>query len=218
LSLDLFRDLQFSLQPRFHLELGLIRMVQAGRLVSIEQALANLGSAPVTAPPPPLAPRPVPTAPVLQAPAPPKGPSPFELDRAKKAQALEAAPAAAPASGAEWKERLHATLMEIGMAFTADGVEHSTVVEAGGELQFTTPEAFMLGMKADDLNQAVRRIVGRPMRIKITAGQGSATIEAPQVRKGPEDEVSLRALENPEVKKFQEVFGGQVRTVRNLKE
>ena len=34
LSLDLFRDLQFSLQPRFHLEIGLLRMVQAGRLVA----------------------------------------------------------------------------------------------------------------------------------------------------------------------------------------
>src|SRR6202163_3188252 len=50
LSLDLFTDLQASLQPRFHLELGLIRMVQAGRLVAIEEALANLGGAP---PPPP---------------------------------------------------------------------------------------------------------------------------------------------------------------------
>ena len=45
LSLDLFRDLQVSLQPRFHLELGLLRMVQAGRLLSIEEALGGLGSA-----------------------------------------------------------------------------------------------------------------------------------------------------------------------------
>ena len=42
LSLDLFRDLQFSLQPRFHLEIGLVRLVQAGRLLPIEQALAGL--------------------------------------------------------------------------------------------------------------------------------------------------------------------------------
>ena len=28
LSLDLFRDLQFSLQPRFHLEMGLVRRRQ----------------------------------------------------------------------------------------------------------------------------------------------------------------------------------------------
>src|ERR1700722_1515391 len=45
LSLDLFRDLQFSLQPRFHLEIGLLRMVQAGKLVPIEEALAGLGGA-----------------------------------------------------------------------------------------------------------------------------------------------------------------------------
>src|SRR5882762_10074571 len=50
LSLDLFSDLQASLQPRFHLELGLIRMVHAGRLLPIEEALAGLGSPPVTPP------------------------------------------------------------------------------------------------------------------------------------------------------------------------
>src|SRR5882724_2988787 len=40
LSLDLFRDLQSSLQPRFHLEAGLVRLVHAGRLISIEEALS----------------------------------------------------------------------------------------------------------------------------------------------------------------------------------
>src|ERR1700734_1681297 len=44
LALDLFRDLQFSLQPRFHLEIGLLKMVQAGRLMSIEEALASIGA------------------------------------------------------------------------------------------------------------------------------------------------------------------------------
>src|SRR3954463_6697889 len=42
LSLDLFKDLQFSLQPRFHLEIGLVRLVHAGRLLPIEQALAGM--------------------------------------------------------------------------------------------------------------------------------------------------------------------------------
>src|ERR1019366_6649490 len=46
LSLDLFKDLQYSLQPRFHLEIGLVRLVQAGRLLPIEQALAGLGPRP----------------------------------------------------------------------------------------------------------------------------------------------------------------------------
>ena len=42
LSLDLYKNLQSSLQPRLHLELGLIKLVQAGRLQSIESALAGL--------------------------------------------------------------------------------------------------------------------------------------------------------------------------------
>ncbi|MDE3196744.1 MAG: DNA polymerase III subunit gamma/tau, partial [Acidobacteriota bacterium] len=62
LSLDLFRNLQFSLQPRFHLEIGLLKMVQAGKLVSIEEALSGLPAA-ASAPPVQAAPaRPVPTA------------------------------------------------------------------------------------------------------------------------------------------------------------
>jgi len=118
----------------------------------------------------------------------------------------------------DWKERLHSTLMEIGMQFTADGVEHSTVAASANELQFTTPEEFMLSMNADDLNQAVRRIVGRPLKIKIVAGQSAAPASPAKAQKAPENETSARALANPEVQKFQEVFGGQIRTVRNLKE
>src|SRR5215831_4174036 len=51
LSLELFSDLQTSLQPRFHLEMGLVRLVHAGRLVSIEEALSGtVPSAPVPRP------------------------------------------------------------------------------------------------------------------------------------------------------------------------
>ena len=117
LSLDLFRDLQFSLQPRFHLELGLVRLVQAGRLLPIEQALAGLGEAasPRISPPAPVrAPAPAPT---LRT-----GPSPFELDRAKKTPARPPEPprhrAPEPMAVGDWRQRLHAALMELGMAYT----------------------------------------------------------------------------------------------------
>src|SRR5690242_147893 len=96
LSLNIFSDLQESLQPRFHLEIGLVRLVHAGRLLPIEQALAGMKadappsrpSAPATPPPPP-APRPT-------APAGPPKPSPFELDRARKTAATQAPPAQPP--------------------------------------------------------------------------------------------------------------------------
>ena len=159
--------------------------------------------------------------PLAQPIAQPRPPSPFDLDRAKKAAQPEprgSGDTSAPASDAEWKERLHSMLIEIGMMFTADAVEHSTLAVSAGELQFTTPEEFMLGMKPDDLNQAIRRIVGRPMKIKIAPGQAAAPTAPVRTQKAPADETSSRALNNPEVKRFQEVFGGQIRTVRNLKE
>jgi DNA polymerase-3 subunit gamma/tau len=53
LTLELYKALQSSLQPRLHLELGLLKLVQAGRLQSIEDAIAGLGrSAPVPTPRP----------------------------------------------------------------------------------------------------------------------------------------------------------------------
>src|SRR5271154_3072830 len=77
LALDLFRDLQFSLQPRFHLEIGLLKMVQASKLQPIEEALASIGTPQVAA-------APVQKLPAVAAPTAPRtGPSPFELDRLK---------------------------------------------------------------------------------------------------------------------------------------
>ena len=192
LSLDLFRDLQFSLQLRFHLELGLLRMVQAGRLVSIEEALAAIGT---------------------------ERASGRGGERAKPAPSTQP-PAPSPSS---WRQKLHATLMELGMAFTADAIEHSEIVEANGELRFTTPREFSIAMKEADINQAVRQIVGKPLKIKVTFGDVAAqdqaaqdhAVAAPAMR---EDDVSRRALANPEVQSFRDLFGGEVRTVRNLKE
>ncbi len=55
LTLDLYKDLQTALQPRLHLELGLLRLVHAGRLTAIEEALGAMGpagSTPVESVPP----------------------------------------------------------------------------------------------------------------------------------------------------------------------
>ncbi len=63
LALDLFRDLQSSLQPRLHLEIGLLRMVHAGKLLAIEEALAGLAGAAPAAPAGKAPPKPAPVAP-----------------------------------------------------------------------------------------------------------------------------------------------------------
>ncbi len=215
LALDLFRDLQFSLQPRFHLEIGLLKMVQAGRLVEVEEALASLGGKPVKVV---AAPKPQPsTAPPPARP----GPSPFELDSQKKASkpAPEAVlPSAPPSGDAEWRDKLHSALMQLDMPFTADAIEHSQVSAEAGELAVFTPKEFALGIKADDLQKVIRHLALPPMRIKLTFGDVAAAAQNITKPKVTEDQITQRALANPEVQRFRELFGGEVRTVRNLKE
>jgi len=236
LTLDLYRDLQFSLQPRFHMEIGLVRLVQAGRLMPIEQALADLAgssAAPRTAAPAPgVQSRPA----AGPSPAPVRtGPTPFELDRAKKApsrppepqssganalapQAVrEAAPEAAAV--ADWRQALHATLMELGMPFTADAVENSAVTETNGELAITTSKVNRLALREDDLRKALDRLSARPLRIRIVFSETEQPVTPINAAPGnAEDAATARALANPEVRRFREVFGGEVRKVRNLKE
>jgi DNA polymerase-3 subunit gamma/tau len=225
LTLDLFKDLQFSLQPRLHLEIGLLRLVQASRLLPIEEALASLGGGPAPAKPAPVR-KPAPSAPpsssapAAKTPPATAAPPASTPSAASNAPASSAgpSPAAAPTSAtAPWKDRLHSALMELGMQFTADAVEHSEVTEGKGELQFLAPEEFALAMNEKDILKAVQKIAGRPMRIKVTLGTPNSA--ATRVAKPPQDDVSERALSHPEVRRFQEMFpDAQVRVVRNLKE
>jgi DNA polymerase-3 subunit gamma/tau len=210
LTLDLFKDLQFSLQPRLHLEIGLLRLIQAGKLAPIEEALADLGGSGST-PPPSRKPRAQPPTTSSQPPATSNQPP----------ATANAPPAASAQASGPWRDRLHAALLEMGMQFTADAVEHSQVTESNGELQFVTPDEFGLAMNEKDILKVVQKIAGRPMRIKIALGKPAAVaapLGAPK-KDQAKDDVTERALGHPDVKRFQETFpDAQVRHVRNLKE
>jgi hypothetical protein len=133
------------------------------------------------------------------------------------ANALAPEPALAPMGAIDWREKLHTALMELGMTFTADAVEHSKVSEAGNVLQFVTPKQFMLAMRVEDIAKAAQRASGRMFQIKVTAGEAERAEPAAGSAQ-PQGDASRRALENPEVKKYLEVFGaGEVRAVRDLK-
>ena len=246
LSLDIFRDLQFSLQPRFHLEIGLVRLVQAGRLLPIEQALAGLGPAPRPTASPQAVPRSAPpaaqAAPPREAPQPLRsGPSPFELDRQKKtstrppepqssgANALapraevaleDSEPQAPPMTAGDPRERLHAWLHENKHTHLADAVENATITITGGDLNVVAPKSYGLYFKDRGFDEAVREVFGRPLRLRFTPGDVAAPAPISLAAPKPveEDDATGRALANPEVQRFREVFGGEVRKVRNLKE
>ena len=205
LSLDLFRDLQSSLQPRLHLEIGLLRMVHAGKLLSIEEALAGLagsGAAPPQAAPRAAPPRPTPVA----MSAPPR-------------------PAASAASGREdLRSQLHAALTDAKLTHVADALEHSELAESPNELVFTTPRMYHLFLKQPDFEALAKKVAGRPVRVTVKVGepaQASAAVAkgAEETSSKPADEAARRALAHPDVKRFQEMFPeAQVRTVRNLKD
>jgi len=193
LTLDLFKDLQFSLQPRLHLEIGLLRLIQAGKLVPIEEALADLGSGGGSTP-----------APRRESPA----------TQTKRLISIpeESAP---PAGAQPWKDRLHAAAVEFGMQTTADAIEHSQIGESNGRLNFVTPDDYRGLMSEKDILKIVQKVAGRAMRFEITFGTPKASLPVAKTQ----DDVSERALSHPEVKRFQETFpDAQVRVVRNLKE
>ena len=213
LTLDLFKDLQFSLQPRLHLEIGLLKLVHVGRLLPIEEALAALKTESSPAKPAAASARtPAPPPAQFRAPAPARtGPSPLERDTARKT--------AAPPQSGEWKDRLHAALVDLGMKFTADAVEQSEVTEGNGEIRFLAPEDCRLAMDTRDLTKVVQQIAGKPMRVKVEFGTPAAASQPVAAKPRVADEASERALGHPEVKRFQEMFpDAHVRTVRDLKE
>ncbi len=216
LTLDLFKDLQFSLQPRLHLEIGLLRLIQAGKLLPIEEALANLdgGSSGPAPSKPPQPKKSTPPAPATS--HQPRAISDQPPTTSHQQPATSDRSPQPPAPSGDWSQRLHSALLEAGMQFTADAVEHSLIVEANNELHFTTPEEFRLAMSEKDILKIVQKVAGRPIRVKTTFGEGSV---AQSLKPKPLDDVSERALAHPEVKRFQEMFpDAQVRVVRNLKE
>ncbi|HYA18942.1 MAG TPA: DNA polymerase III subunit gamma/tau, partial [Bryobacteraceae bacterium] len=222
LALDLFRDLQNSLQPRFHLEMGLVRMVHAGRLQAIEQALAGLEGAGGTG--------------ASRGPSPSGSPVKSAAPRltatnvAVRPAANPVAPVAgepAALAGGDFRTRLHAALTEQQLTHIADAVAHSSVEESASEVVITAPKMYQMFFKQKDLEAAVRRVAGRAVRITVKIGEpGSAGAPAAAGPTPPladstlsGDEVTARALENPEVKRFRETFpDSQVRTVRNLRD
>jgi DNA polymerase III subunit gamma/tau len=198
LALDLFSDLQSSLQPRLHLEIGLLRMLQAGKLVSIEEALASLGGGPSPAPP---------KAPVKAPPAVPTRAAPPAVD-----------PPARVLAGGDIRARLHAALVEAKQIHIADAVEHSEVEESAAQLAITTPKMYAMFLQQPAFETVVRRVLDRPVKIVIRTGEAKA---APFAAAAPaSDDATARALAHPGVRSFQEAFEGrsEVRTVRNLRE
>ncbi len=249
LTLELFKELQYALQPRLVLEVGLLRLVYAGKMVSLEQALAG-GAPPAAAPKAPpaappssagggtsrFAPRASAGPAAMPSAAPPFAPTagasapPFTPTAPRPAATRPAAPppppaaeqagprAAAPGS---LQDRLTNALVEAGRKMSADAVAHSEVVQAPDGITFRAPKDFMLSLKSAEIQKAVTALMGRPVKITVEVAEGAPAAKAGPASSAaaPEDsEAMQRALANPDVQRFQELFpGSQVRRVDDLK-
>jgi DNA polymerase-3 subunit gamma/tau len=233
LSLDLFKALQFSLQPRLHLELGLIKLVQVGRLQSIEDAIAGL-----PAPAPLRASAPAPRSGIAKLASPPPrnavpSPSPKTAElpvAAVPPVEMRVEPTAAPKEKTgDLKADLYTALLNAGLKMSADAVQHSDVAMEGPELVFTTAKPFMLSLKDAAVAKAASTLIGKPVKIRVVVDATRALASAASTQEAnggngsaqalPTDDVSQRALSHPGVKRFQELFpGSHVRAVRNLNE
>ncbi len=243
LSLDLFRDLQQSLQPRLHLEMGLLRMVHAAKLVPIEEALASLGGSGGGSAKAPAAGGgsgslagtghgPARAAAVTSGPSSRsmgggRGESAGSLSGRSASPAVQETPQEIPMADGDLRSRIHAVLIQAKQTHLADAVEHAQVVESENEVVFTAPKLYQMFLKDAKFDAAVKQAAGRAVRVTVRVGEGAAPAaqasgagNGPLRATGPEaSKVAERALAHPEVKRFQELFpDSQVRAVRNLKE
>ncbi len=211
--LDLYRELQSASQPRFRMELGLLKLVYAGRLRPLEEVIAELdgsavpaaagGSKPSSTPSDTqarsvAAVRPPATTAPKTAPAPQPTPPPPSASKAPEAMKPETAADQLKGVEGSPKQRLLAAMLDAGEEFAAEAVQHALVEEAGA----SGIGPIKLGDSLADSEAPAQ-----------AASQQSSEDSSPM-----DSEAAKRALADPDIQAFQERLPGQIREVRNLRE
>ncbi len=161
------------------MEIGLLRMVQAGKLLPIEEALSMIGGTP-----------------------------------APKGSPQQSKPQSAPSG---WQGKLQRAFTDLKMPYSADAIQHSQVTESPEGLKIESPADFKLALRKAELQKALQHLGEAGMKFSIAYVEGGPVAAAGPALEGDE-ELTRRALSHPEVQRFRETLGGQVRTVRDLKE
>ncbi|MGH9508506.1 MAG: DNA polymerase III subunit gamma/tau [Terriglobales bacterium] len=227
-------ELFYKREQRFHLELGVLKMVHAQRLLPLEQILSE---AALRAPSPasaagirdrtsaPAAPR---SAPEPHVSAPRAGrPSPFEADKARKSSTpkAETAPTATAVAVEEHSpeadlraavvseleagnQRMLASLLDSG-EWHIEAAE--VVVRVSGSAKVVDLAMRPEVRRAADA--AASRAAGRTVKLRVEAVNGTmASVPPPQpATNGPSSRA--RASDDPIVRRMQERFGAEIRSV-----
>jgi DNA polymerase-3 subunit gamma/tau len=246
-------ELGYKQEQRFHLELGLLKLVHAQRLLPLEQLLsdtvpssAGAAASGRSAPAPRSTGASLPTRDAARnnasSSAAPR-PSPFESDRSRKttsapawdnprtpkaeaalptiaAVAVEAPPDISQPHSGSSEERLQTAVLG---ALESAGVRLQvfSIEVHGGELVLqlgVVPSLLASALKPQVqqlVTQAASQALGRPLKLKLAPKPAQVTPAngnpAPRAASGPG--AKSRAAEDPVVKRMQEKFGAQIRTV-----
>ena len=205
-------ELRWSAHPRLHLEMGLVRMVQAKRLASLEELLAALsGGAPAGNPEPP-----------------PPGPTPSTVPPPPAVIQDSRPPASAAAT--TQKDRIREVVARESPLVASMLGQAQEVAVAGDELRvrFAGDQRGMCGILQEPENLAVieresSKLEGRRLRVSLLVEEDQSPVEVsppPEAPPPPQDESesreSQRILEDERVQGFLKVFEG-VPEVRKLK-
>ncbi|MBV8207400.1 MAG: DNA polymerase III subunit gamma/tau [Acidobacteria bacterium] len=237
LMLRTHAELGYRQEQRFHLELGMLKLVHAQRLLPLEQLLSEI-------PPASAGQRAAAGAPAASpardgsglktssaaganpfARSAPGVPSPLEADRARRARAAPGEPEAqaAGSNGVDasavrrqvlssleaGEQKSLAAMLESGDWSLVQNVVKVTPEDAESVLSLL--RIFSNAQQAMD--RAASSALGRPTRVVIEAGQS----ETPAARPAPAEEAAgsarSRAASDPVVRRVQEKFEAEIRTV-----
>lgn len=127
-----------------------------------------------------------------------------------------------PGENGDIRQVLRSALSEAGMNTTADALQSSEVRLEGSELVIRAPKPMTLTLREPAVQRIASQAIGKAVRVRVEAGENLASGQNASAESDPhahEEEIRQRALSDPGVKRFQELFpGAQVRTVRNLNE
>jgi DNA polymerase-3 subunit gamma/tau len=228
-------ELFYKREQRFHLELGVLKMVHAQRLLPLEQILSegplrtaapSIAASPGRERPsaPPSAPRPTPEP---QAPPARAGrPSPFEADKARKLQTPKAeAASTATAVAVDWNSPEAELRAAVVAELEAGNQRMLASLLDGGEWRLGATEVVVRVNSSAKVLDAVRlearraadaaasRAVGRPLKLRMEAVNGTPAAPAQPGPAAHGTSSHARASEDPIVRRMQQKFGAEIRSV-----
>lgn len=255
IMLRAYSDISYKAEQRFHLELGLLKMVHAQRLLPIERILSGA--------PEPVrdfsaasqsGPRAVSAPAAVSTPA-RAGESPFERDRARKTASSSALPegstpferrsgelsisvvtgqAAATAVAlesppeTELRDGVLRALEQSNQRVLAATLENEGEWRLEGSelvIRVARPPSFLemaMGAEARRIATSAASIAaGRSLRIRLEStgkGNGNGHAQATRVANGGGESARSRAANDPIVRRMQEKFGAEIRTVIDHRE